>query len=52
MNEYGWKGERIVWMKCKTGLMKYICFHFCILYASVKIKTAEGKSEQRNSRKI
>jgi len=40
---YGWKGARIVWVKCKIGLTKYA---FVSVYAPVNVKTTKGKNER------
>ncbi len=43
VTEYGWKGSRMVWVKCKIGLTKYA---FVSMYAPVNIKTTIGKNER------
>lgn len=37
---YDWKGARIVWVKCTTGLTKYV---FVSVYAHVNVKTTKWK---------
>jgi len=43
VTKYDWNGARIVWMKCKIGLVKYA---FVSVYAPVNVKTVKGKSER------
>ena len=42
VTDYGWKGSRIVWMKCKVGMIKYA---WVCVYAPVNLKTVKGKKE-------
>lgn len=41
--EYGWKGARMVCMKCENELMK---FAFISLYAIKNMKSVEGNNER------
>ena len=42
VTDYGRKGTRIVWVKCKIGLVKYA---WVSVYAPVNMKTVKGKNE-------
>ena len=44
VNEHGWRGSRIVWVKGKIGMIKYA---WVCVYAPVNLKTTKGKSEMK-----
>ncbi len=44
VTEYGWKGTRIVWVKCKIGMDKYA---WVSVYTPVNMRTVKGKDEMR-----
>ena len=42
VTDYGWKGSRIVWVKCKLGIIRYA---WVCVYAPVNMKTTNGRKE-------
>lgn len=50
MTEYKWKGTRIVWVKCNSGIVN--TYEFVCVYDLVDIKTMKGKNEKMNSGKL
>ena len=45
VTDYGWKGSRIVWVKCKIGIVKYA---WVCVYAPVNKETKEGKKKMED----
>ncbi len=44
LEDWGWKGTRIVWAKTKVGIIKYA---WVSIYALVNVKSGKGREKMR-----